>query len=184
MRNISFLLAGMLLGAGLVYIPTSCNAPKSFTSTENYSPYSIKSINDPEKDSFISYRSADTMQQRYLGDPRKFPFVYHDNATNPGHTVRDILKGVLVKQSSLDNLYKTTGCDKFYLMYGINITKRTGFPGTKDTLLTTIVVPIKTDFVDGKPVYHIATNTSGTLIGDTTTLEYSSPCPPYCPTSN
>lgn len=176
MKKISTLFLGILIGASSVYLPFSCNNSKNVTST----PEKIFSIDDPEKDSFINYRDADTMQQRYLSDSRRFLFSYHDDPTHPDHSINDVFRGVIVSKKSLDSLAKLTSCDKFYLMYGINLQKRRQNPYVIDNLLTTVVVPVKTEITANGVYYHIAKDLTKTS-GDTTALEYNSPCPPYCP---
>ena len=176
MKRIPTLLLGIAIGAFGVYLPSSCNNTRTVTQTTE----KIFTIDDAEKDSFITYRDADAMQRRYLSDPRRFIFTYHDDPTQPDHSVNDVFRGVLIKKESLDSLAKLTGCDKFYLMYGINLQTRRQNPQVVDNLLTTVVVPIKTDFTVKPFAYHIAKDLTKSN-GDTTALEYNSPCPPYCP---
>ena len=132
--------------------------------------FQMESLDDPDKDSLITFADAMVMHQRYLGDGRKFKFKYHDKLPQePSSIVEADLEGMMFNASTIQDLLTKSKCKKVYIMLGVNYQKRKADPSITDTLLTTILMPI-----DG-------TAGNYTFMQDILNPEYSNPCPPYCP---
>ena len=132
--------------------------------------FQMESLDDPDKDSLISYGDAMTMHQQYLNDDRKIKFRYHDKLpTDPQSIVEANLDGMMFNASTIQDLITKTKCKKVYIMFGVNFQKRKNAPNITDTLLTTILMP-----VDGSQGNY-------TFMPQFFSPEYSNPCPPYCP---
>lgn len=132
--------------------------------------FQMESLDDPDKDSLITFGDAMIMHQRYLGDGRKFKFRHHDKLPQePSSIVEADLEGMMFNASTIQDLLIKSKCKKVYIMLGVNYQKRKADPSITDTLLTTILMPI-----DG-------TAGNYTFMQDILSPEYSNPCPPYCP---
>jgi len=132
--------------------------------------FQMESLDDPDKDSLISFSDAMVMHQQYLNDDRKFKFRYHDQLPgNPQSVVETNLEGMMFNASTIQELLTNSKCKKVYIMLGVNFQKRKNDPSITDTLLTTILMP-----VDGTPGNY-------TFMPAIFNPEYANPCPPYCP---
>jgi hypothetical protein len=132
--------------------------------------FQMESLDDPDKDSLISYDAAMQMHQQYLNDDRKIKFSYHDKiSTDPISIVEANMEGMIFNASTIQDLINKSKCSKVYVMFGMNFQKRKNAPGITDTIFTTILMPVS----GSKGNY--------TFMPQFFSPEYSSPCPPYCP---
>jgi hypothetical protein len=159
----------MLLAALLGYFFLFSNSPKKVKLASGPA-FLMRSLDDPDQDSLISFDMAMSMRKRYLDDPRKFRFRYHDKPVADSNSIVEAnLEGMLFNASTIQAIINKTKCNKLYVMFGLNYQKRKNAPSITDTFLTTILVPVKGAAGD----YTYMTSESAG--------EYSSPCPPYCP---